>query len=241
MKITPMSVELIDHMGSDLSVVNAARVSFAKQSDWEWVKTPHPEITDGYTHKFELSNADQKLISYLARHNHWSPFAHAFLSFRIKVPIFVARQLGKHQVGLAWNEVSRRYVSEEPEFWFPATYRKAADNVKQGSSDENVTPAYSEMFSGFTPQDRFNIVCERILRAYTDFLEAGMCAEQARMILPQNMQTEFIWSGSLQAFARVYQLRIEGHAQREVQDFAKLLGAQIPEGFKHSWEALTNG
>ena len=115
MKIVPMSVELVDHMGSDLSVVNAARVSFAKVSE-------------------EFTDKDNKLINYLAKHNHWTPFTHAFVSLRIKAPIFVARQLVKHQVGLAWNEVSRRYVDEEPEFWFPTEWRGRPENMKQGSS-----------------------------------------------------------------------------------------------------------
>ena len=115
MKIAPMKVELIDSMGTDISVVNAARVSFAKESDWEY---QHEEGVHPFDQFKELSEKDQKLISYLAKHGHWTPFAHAFLSFRIKAPIFVARQLVKHQVGLAWNEVSRRYVDDEPEFWF---------------------------------------------------------------------------------------------------------------------------
>jgi len=131
-----MNVTLIDHMGSDLSVVNAARVSFDKESEWETV-----DPVNGQAVPAGLSLRDEKLIAYLAKHNHWTPFGHAFASFRIKAPIFVARQLGKHQVGLVWNEVSRRYVDDEPEFYVPETWRKRAENVKQGSSeDESMMP-----------------------------------------------------------------------------------------------------
>src|ERR1043166_5131845 len=135
MKIASQKVELIDSMGSDLSVVNAARVSFHKESEWEHfvpetgqVKPPDWDTVE------RLGEKDQKLIGYLAKHGHWTPFAHAFLSFRIKAPIFVARQLVKHQVGLAWNEVSRRYVDDEPEFWFPDVWRGKPVNAKQGSN-----------------------------------------------------------------------------------------------------------
>src|SRR5687768_7268862 len=136
MKISDMSVTLINSMGDDVTIVNAARVSFAKESEWEKVYTSDGDTT---LCESQISEKDQKLITYLAKHNHWSPFAHAFLSFRIKAPIFVARQLVKHQVGLAWNEVSRRYVDDEPEFWFPKVWRKRAENAKQGSSDEEFT------------------------------------------------------------------------------------------------------
>ena len=115
MKIGKQSVELLGFYGSDLVVVNAARVSFAKESDWIYDKVYSYE---GHDEK-HLSEKDQKLITYLAKHNHWSPFAHTSLQFRIKAPIFVARQLVKHQVGGVWNEVSRRYVDDEPEFFFP--------------------------------------------------------------------------------------------------------------------------
>ena len=122
-----MKVDYIDHMGDDLSVVNAARVSFDKESELDYNEPKNV----GY-----LKEADRKLISYLATHGHWSPFAHTSVCFRFKAPIFVARQLVKHQVGLTWNEVSRRYVKSEPELWWPEKWRKAAENVKQGSSDE---------------------------------------------------------------------------------------------------------
>lgn len=222
MKISPMSVELIDSMGSDLSVVNAARVSFSKQ------------------HK-EVEEKDPGLIAYLATHNHWSPFAHAFLSFRIKAPIFVARQMVKHQVGLAWNEVSRRYVDDEPEFWFPEKWRGKPVNAKQGSSDVDPTPTYQEQQNtGFNIFDRAETVCERALSAYEDFISAGMAPEQARMVLPLNTMTEWIWSGSLMAFARVVRLRTDSHAQAETSEVAQLINDLVPQEFEHSWKALIN-
>ena len=219
MKVSPIKVELIDKMGSDLSVVNAARVSFDKESEWQMSQ-------EGKV----LNNSDQKLIKYLAEHNHWSPFSHAFASFRIKAPIFVARQLVKHTVGLSWNEVSRRYVSTEPEFYMPKTWRKAAKNVKQGSSD---SPA-----GYFDPvADKSTELC---LSAYILMLNEGVCPEQARMILPQNTMTEWIWSGSLYAFARVCNLRLDSHTQQETQTVARLIDSYMIELFPESWEVLVN-
>lgn len=223
MKIVPIKVELIDSMGTDLSVVNAARVSFDKQSEWDVVDIGAPIGIK------QLSKADSKLIKYLAEHNHWSPFSHAFASFRIKAPIFVARQLVKHTVGLAWNEVSRRYVSTEPEFYLPKTWRKAAENVKQGSSDEVVTPY-------FDPEH----ICRDADILYKSLLEDGVCPEQARMILPQNTMTEWIWSGSLYAFARVCNLRLDSHTQLETQTVAKLIDSYMEDLFPESWKVLIN-
>jgi thymidylate synthase (FAD) len=232
MKIAKQSVELIDSMGSDLSVVNAARVSFSKESaleEREW-----DDIVNGEYCRFSeygLAEKDQKLISYLARHNHWTPFAHCFLSFRIKAPIFVARQLVKHQVGLAWNEVSRRYVDTEPEFWLPTHLRSRAENVKQGSAEEEI-PANSGWMIGL----RFQT--ESALEFYNKLLKAGVAPEQARMVLPQNTMTEWIWSGSLMAFARVCKLRLDPHAQKETQEVAQMINDLVPEEFQHSWGAL---
>lgn len=212
MKISPMSVELIDSMGSDLSVVNAARVSFHKF---------HEKFQDG----------DEKLINYLAKHGHWTPFAHAFLSFRIKAPIFVARQLVKHQVGLAWNEVSRRYVDDEPEFWFPETWRGKPVNAKQGSTQEDKDP------TGGITQGVMDTV-EQCLGDYLGMIELGVAPEQARMVLPQNTMTEWLWSGSLAAFARVCKLRLDPHAQQETQDVAFEIDRLVPDNFRLSWKAL---
>jgi thymidylate synthase (FAD) len=229
MNIVPMKVELIDSMGSDLSVVNAARVSFHKESDWEYLEE---SLLTGQPTEKKLNEKDQKLISYLAKHGHWTPFAHAFLSFRIKAPIFVARQLVKHQVGLAWNEVSRRYVDDEPEFFFPQVWRKKAENVKQGSSEFRVgikTEAAWEV-------DQVIFYC---LELYKSMLADGCAPEQARMVLPQNTMTEWLWSGSLAAFARVVKLRTDPHAQKETQEIAFAIDSAVPNSFQHSWKALT--
>lgn len=212
-------------MGTDLSIVNAARVSFHKESNWEDYEY---DKHDGHGPGI-LSEKDQKLISYLATHNHWSPFSHAFLSFRIKAPIFVARQLGKHQVGLAWNEVSRRYVDEEPELWFPEVWRgKPTGNIKQGSAgewhDTEIGAAYE--------------LLEDLVTTYSGMVARGCAPEMARIILPQNTMTEWIWSGSLAAFARVCKLRLDMHSQEETRQVAQQIANLVPNEFAHSWKAL---
>lgn len=197
--MTPLPVrsliraDLVDHMGSDLSVVNAARVSFAKE---------HAEF-DG--------DKDTRLLRYLATQGHWSPFAHVTLSLRCAAPIFVARQMAKHQVGLAWNEVSRRYVDDAPVLYVPDTWRGRAENAKQGSSAEAVDVMDLMIEAG-------NAAAE--LR-YRTLLAAGVCPEQARMVLPQSMMTEWIWTGSLYAFARVCSLRLDPHTQKETRVMAR--------------------
>lgn len=225
MKVSPIEVTLVDGMGSDLSVVNAARVSFDKESEWDNI---FGEDEHGMYYQKALNDADCKLLRYLATHNHWSPFSHAFASFRIKAPIFVARQLVKHTVGLAWNEVSRRYVSSEPEFYLPDYWRKSAANVKQGSSD--VVAGY------FNP--KVEQAVEQCLRTYNLMLNEGVCAEQARMVLPQNTMTEWIWSGSLYAFARVCNLRLDNHTQKETQEVAKQISNHMKKLFPESWKVL---
>lgn len=233
MKIAPMKVELIDSMGSDLSVVNAARVSFAKESQWEY---QHEEGVHPFDQFKELSEKDQKLINYLASHGHWTPFGHAFLSFRIKAPIFVARQLVKHQVGLVWNEVSRRYVDDEPELWFPEVWRGKPVNAKQGS--DGIIPSEQPDMD----IDMYvRIMGDKALATYVELLQHGVAPEQARMVLPQNTMTEWIWSGSLAAFARVCKLRLDPHAQQETQEIAKQINGLVPQEFTYSWKALLNG
>jgi thymidylate synthase (FAD) len=204
-----MIANLIDSMGTDLSVVNAARVSFAKESN-------------------EFSDKDAKLINYLAKHNHWSPFGHASLQFRIKAPIFVARQLVKHQVGLVWNEVSRRYVDDEPEFYIPENWRLKADDKKQGSSDETIK--YS-----------IDSTMEYVKQTYDNLLKADVAPEMARMVLPQNLYTEWYWSGSLMAFARVCNLRCKPDTQWETQLIAEMINLKSEELFPISWKALRHG
>ena len=243
MKISKQEVALVDHMGSDLSVVNAARVSFHKTSYYDecvWIDPPTGETVESATAKGwpvrhvtvpRLKAEDVKLINYLARHNHWTPFGHTSLSFRIKAPIFVARQLGKHQVGLVWNEVSRRYVDDEPEFFLPETYRQKAANVKQGSSDTAV-PTSSLLLKYAAAH------YEECLDMYNEALEAGVCAEQARMLLPQSMMTEWIWTGSLAAFARVVNLRRDQHTQEETREIAHKIYASLCTVYPTSTAAL---
>ena len=216
-----MNVELIDFMGSDLSVVNAARVSFAKKSELEWVEKKNSSTLYEQT----LKDKDKKLINYLAKHDHWSPFGHASLQFHIKAPIFVARQLVKHQVGLVWNEVSRRYVDDEPEFYVPKRWRLKAEDKKQGSSDETI-----EYELGST--------MEFLKQTYNNMLKANIAPELARMILPQNLYTEWYWSGTLIAFARVCNLRCKPDTQFETQQIANMIDSVSKEQFPVSWEAL---
>jgi len=194
-----MNVALVDKMGSDLTVVNAARVSFHKRKE-----------------KFD--DKDEKLIKYLAEHNHWSPFGHATMQFLIKAPVFVARQLVKHQVGLVWNEVSRRYVDTKPEFYIPFMWRKKAENKKQGSSDEEVE---------YDIMHLINVAKE----TYNDMLEDEIAPEMARMVLPQCMMTEWYWTGSLYAFARVCNLRNKEDAQEETRMVTHNIGRHMKDHF----------
>ena len=197
-------------MGSDLTVVNAARVSYAKTKN-----------------KFE--DNDEKLISFLAKHQHWSPFAHASLQFRIKAPIFVARQLVKHQVGLTWNEVSRRYVDYEPEFYTPNTWRGRPQNSKQGSDGEVAVD-----------NSKYENMMSQLNGYYETLLNQGVAPEMARMVLPQSMMTEWYWSGTLYAFARVCNLRCASDTQQETRVIADLIDELIQESFPVSWKYLRN-
>ncbi len=217
-----MQVNLIDKMGTDLTVVNAARVSFAKESEWESIPEAGP--VPGLLH-----NKDEKLISFLAKHNHWSPFAHCSLQFRIKAPIFVARQLVKHQVGLSWNEVSRRYVDYEPEFYTPDTWRGRPLNSKQGSN-------------GQVPVDnsKYDNMMSQLKLFYETLLNQGVAPEMARMVLPQSMMTEWYWSGTLYAFARVCNLRCEEDTQLESRVVADMIDELVEESFPVSWKYLRN-
>ena len=206
-----IKVEMIDKMGTDLSVVNAARVSYAKI-------------------KGQFEDKDTKLISFLAKHGHWSPFAHASLSFRIRAPIFVARQLVKHQVGLSWNEVSRRYVSYEPELYNINEWRGKPIDSKQGSSgtielSDLAKLTYSKMMEG----------CKIL---YDQLLSEGVAPEQARAVLPQSMMTEWIWSGTLYAFARVCNLRCKPDVQKETREVADKIDYHCSQYFSVSWPAL---
>jgi len=221
-------VDLVDYMGSDLSVVNAARVSFNKESSWQ----SDPNWT-GFNKK-ELSEKDNKLIRYLAKHNHFTPFCHPQISLRIKCPIFVRAQLGKHQIGLVMNEVSRRYVTYEPEIYTPLWRSSPTDGAKQGSSGP-----IEDMDTCIKLRQEYDGVAKECLDLYNKLLADGVAPEQARSILPQGTYTEFVWTGSLYAFARVYNLRIDAHAQWEIQEYAKAIDKLIAPLFPVSWQTLT--
>lgn len=225
-----ITVALIDSMGSDLTVVNAARVSFDKEAMWAREYKTDVLTRDGWMR--ELSERDTKLIKYLATHNHWSPFAHATVSFRVQAPVFVARQLQKHIVGLSWNEVSRRYVDTTPSFYTPDVWRKRAENVKQGSSEEAVEDDTTDDCYRTLLQDAYNL--------YDHMLDVGICPEQARMVLPQSMMTEWIWTGSLYAFARVCNLRLDSHTQKETRLVAEQISSHMDTLFPVSWSALVS-
>jgi len=212
-----MDVELIDYMGSDLTVVNAARVSFNKQSK-------------------ELSMGDEGLIKFLAEHNHWTPFGHCTLQFRIKAPIFVARQLVKHQIGLTWNEVSRRYVQSEPELYSPESWRANPENKKQGSSETETVDWLLVNEKSVT--DAVESLNSKAIALYNELIDAGVCAEQARMVLPQSLMTEWYWTGSLYAFARVCNLRCAKDTQKETREIANKIDYFAKQRFPISWKNL---
>lgn len=213
MKISKTEVTYIDHMGSDASVVNAARVSFAKEAS------------------LFTKEQNDKLIAYLANHNHKSPFNHAFMSFRVKAPIFVARQLVKHEY-LPWNETSRRYVDEEPEFFKLEWRYRPEKSVKQGSGDP-VSAEDSEKANKI-----FWELAEHSLTAYNELLALNIAPEQARAALLLDSQTEWVWSGSLFAFAKMCNLRLDSHTQKEATEVAEVISAKAKELYPVSWEAL---
>jgi thymidylate synthase (FAD) len=224
-----MKVELLGHYGTDLTVVNAARVSMDKESEWKY-----PWSTD---YRGTLLESDSKLIKYLHTHKHHSPFNHAFLSFRVKAPIFVARQLVKHKF-MPWNEVSRRYVDSEPEFYDPEVWRKRADNVKQGSSNETVDLNQELVCERYTVKELGDQLYKEILNHYQTLLERGVCPEQARMVLPQSMYTEWIWSGTLGAFLDMLVLRLDPHTQKETRMIAEMIALDIKRLFPVSYNVV---
>ena len=215
-----MKAEYIDHLGSDLTVVNAARVSMDK-------------------HHVVFREGDTKLLKYLATHNHWTPFSHPQITMRETVPIFVARQRFKHMVGFTYNEVSRRYVDDTPEFYVPDVWRSRPEgSIKQGSGDGSIeNPSF--LWVDYGSQGDYAQFIELCSKNYEYLLEQGVAPEQARMILPQSMYTSFYVTGSLSAWARAYKQRIDPHAQVEIQDLAKQWGSIISPLYPESWEALT--
>lgn len=214
-----ISVEYLRHMGDDLAVADAARVSFAKQSSLN---------EDG-----TLRDADKRLINTLAREQHKSPFNHCFITFRVKAPIFVARQLVKHEY-LPWNEVSRRYVEGDLAWYWPdaTDWRSQPKDVKQGSG-EALPESYVD-----TLEVKYLDLLRTAEALYEESIELGLCREQARMFLPQSLMTEWIWSGSLYAFAKMVQLRTGAHAQHEARYVAELIEAEMIRFFETSMTKL---
>lgn len=213
-------VQLVDWMGSDLSVCDAARVSFNKQSTLD--------------ENGDLTERDAKLIAYLSKHDHFTPFCHGMVTLRIKCPIFVRAQLGKHQIGLTMNEVSRRYVTFDPEVYIPLWRSAPTNGAKQGSSGR-----IEDMDLCIKMRQEYDAVAKDCIKLYNDLLADGVAPEQARAILPQGTYTEFVWTGSLYAFARIYNLRIDAHAQWEIQEYAKAIDKIIAPLFPVSWQTLT--
>lgn len=249
-----MQAEYVNHMGDDLMVVNSARVSFNKESELEPImkislvnlfseeeqayRPTNLELKVGE----KLSDADTKLIRYLATHGHWTPFSHPQICLRISAPIFVARQLYKHKVGFTENEVSRRYVDDAPVFYCPDEWRGRPKNgAKQGSSEDTVETLIIrndvECWTGDVTNEYLCFLdCARSL--YNSMLDAGVAPEQARMVLPQSMYTEWYWTASLAAYARMYRQRSDPHAQMETQLLAKQIDAIIRPLFPVSWSVL---
>lgn len=267
--MSEMICKYMAHMGNDILVLDAARVSFGKEthyiSSWEAVSNRihienmnNVDLKDGMYLDYLaatlpegdvevggfLKRADFRLLHFLAEHEHLLPFRHPKVTLRCKVPLFVARQLGKHQVGLDWSEESRRYVTGEPELYWPEKWRKAADNVKQGSSDEAVdTVTWSvigkEMSFPIDPQVLAENTARNAIIVYNDMLDSGVAPEQARMLLPQNMMVNFVWTGSLLAWFHLYRMRTDPTTQKETKQFAEMVGEHMKKLYPISWDALT--
>ena len=238
-----IEVTYVNHMGNDMTVVNAARVSFAKESTWDDYNSE--------TEQYVLKDKDRKLVHYLAEHGHYSPFGHCFASFHIKAPVFVARQLVKHKF-LRWNEISRRYVDDEPEFYLPDNWRENADDKKQGSGTGFVDELLFDDTEEY-PDDKSHLadywehstsdyvkahVYSGSLAIYNELLKNNVCPEQARMVLPQSMMTEWYWSGSLDAFAAMCVLRCASDTQYESRVVADQISLKMRELFPVSWGEL---
>lgn len=235
-KIADIEVSYVQHCGSDLVVANAARVSFDKESEWEYEAA---DDETGFIGFETLKQSDAKLINYLAKHKHKSPFNHSFITVKVKAPISVARQLVKHKF-MPWNEISRRYVSDEPEFYIPDNYRQAAENVKQGSLEDFVE--VRELGNGLA-WNASRVVSNHVefcLSTYQELLVEGVCAEQARDVLPLNTMTEWYWSGTLGAFADMLVLRLSSYTQKESRIVAEKIRDIIEPLFPISLKELLN-
>ena len=232
-----MKAEYIDHMGSDLSVVNAARVSFDKES--EWLPSGSRNDYEGVVyqtingHPVNLSEADTKLINYLAKHDHWTPFAHTSVQLRMAAPVPIRTQCFKHKQGLVENEESRRYINSRPVLFVPNEFRsKPTGGAKQGSDGKHPSSGYWKTL--------YRAKCEAMIDLYETMVADGVCPEQARFVLPQGVEVNWVWTGNLYAFANFYNKRKDSHAQKEIRDLADCVGAIIQPLFPVSWKALTN-
>jgi len=227
---SPSNVQLVDYMGSDITVVDAARVSFNKKSDM--IQKDNGE--------WDLSDKDKKLIKYLADNNHWTPFAHPTITLRITAPLAIRTQFFKHKVGFVENEISGRYVElDEPSFYFPKWRGRSTTN-KQGSSDflscDDEADAH-DITKDLTNDCRYAYDCA--FRVYKRLLDQGVAPEQARFVLPQGTYTTWFWTGSLSAYARFYNQRSHKNAQWEIRQYASQIGAIMNDLFPVSWEFLT--
>ena len=230
-------VDLVDCMGSDLTVCNAARVSFANETEWGVDEAAKKRLEDSGSHFSnecikKLKEKDKKLIKYLAKHSHWTPFAHPQITLRIKAPISIRTQFFKHKQGFVENEISRRYVTFDPEFYTPVWRGKPTSGAKQGSEDflKREDVAISDI--------SYNRAVKECMKSYDYLIKRGIAPEQARFVLPQGMYTEWYWTGSLAAYARFYKQRSEEHAQWEIREYANAIGTLISPLFPVSWKAL---
>ena len=231
-------VDYVDHMGTDLTVCNAARVSFNNESEWGLDFDAIERLKSCPYNKDDvrmLKDKDVKLIKYLAKHNHWTPFAHPQITLRIKAPISIRTQFFKHKQGFTENEISRRYVSFEPDFYLPMWRTKPTDGAKQGSEDFISEETRTNLYDAIYKESY-----ETALHVYNTLIEKGVAPEQARFVLPQGMYTEWYWTGSLAAYARFYKQRKDDHAQWEIREYAKAVGKIIEPYFPVSWKQLTN-
>lgn len=241
-------VEYVDHMGSDLTVVNSARVSFDNQSEWEYDTIALSKLNTNVSESLIkeefriLKEKDKKLIRYLAKHNHWTPFAHPQITLRIKAPVSIRTQFFKHKQGFVENEVSRRYVDETPEFYIPKFRHKPMGNAKQGSDGWlECIEGGGETSGGFATHhlyEKYEHLMKSALNVYEELIASNVAPEQARFSLPQGMYTEWYWTGSLAAYARFYKQRVEDHAQWEIRQYAEAVGETVKKLFPESWKNL---
>ena len=247
-----MKAQYENHYLTDRDVANFARQSFSKLADHfteeqnnslirylargmasgDWDKLLDQMSSLGeYTHPKE---AAKDLAIYLRKiPEHWVPFGHPHISIRMQAPVPIARQAFKHKIGFVESEESRRYISSRPELFVPRTFRASAKNVKQGSAGAHEHSEGMKM--------RYMLHCEKAIAEYEHFVAAGVCPEQARLILPQGVEVNWLWTGSLYAFANFYNQRSDSHAQLEIQELAEQVGKIISPLYPVSWAALTHG